>query len=186
MTRVQFYEPMIQEEQKPMQIRGFPVTIGGTYVLLDDVVTVLREFAQSLADPDQAALVHEVATWLVSGEQGHVMEQKLQTIEEKMDEIEYSIYGAEVDDVTPDVDRVELFPSEERGMKKWYARSLDTSGNVMKVTNGSFDKPFVEKNARERWPGFTIYEVQDENERSMFKERGKRGYAHELWAGHHA
>lgn len=178
MPKQMFYEPLIQEEQESMQIRGFHTDIAGTYVLMDDVVSALREYAQSLEDPNDGALVHGVATWLSDGAQ--MQERPAEVAPVAANE---EIYGAEHDDVTPDVDRVELFPVEEvAGKRKWYARSVDTAGNVMKVTNGSFDKTFVEKNARDRWPGITIHEVQDENERSMFKERGDRGHKHLLMA----
>jgi len=182
-VRTQFYEPLIQQEQpQATPIRGFRTEIAGVYVLLDDVVTTLREFAQSLTDPEQGALIHEVATWLVSGERPTQYESVPET-EEFPPAVEPP-YGAESDDVTPDVARVELFPREESaGRRKWFARSIDTAGNVMKVTHGSFDKPFVEQNARDRWPDIPIHEVQDENESSMVKERGRRAYDHRLWTG---
>ena len=73
MPRDQFYDPQIGDSEQ-MQIRGFQVGIGGTYVLMDDVVTALRGFAQSLDDPDAGALVHEVASWLGAGAPPPVIE----------------------------------------------------------------------------------------------------------------
>ena len=175
-------EPELTPKSEPIAevspIRGFPVAVEGTYVLLDDVVRVLREFAQSLSDPDDGALIHEVATWLGGGSEPVSEPVQAQSVQPGPP------HGAEDDDVTPDVDRVEIFPTEaaEGGSRKWHARSIDTAGNVMKVTGGSFDKSWVEKNAQDRWPGITIHEVQSEDELSMDKERGKRGFNRRLWA----
>lgn len=176
MPRTEYYDPIVESRatRQASPIRGFPVTIGGTYVLLDDVITVLREYAQSLDNPDDSAIVHEVATWLQSGAQ-EVQETAQVTVPE-LEPVETYL--------TPDVDRVELFPTEsaEGGARKWHARSIDTSGNVLKVTGGSFDKSYVERDAFERWPGISVYEVQDENESSQERERGRRGYKRQLWA----
>jgi hypothetical protein len=172
-----FYEPLVQGEAQPTQVRGFRTEIAGTYVLLDDVVTVIRQYAQSLEDPNEGALVHEVANWLVSGEQ--LPAPKPEPVE--IAHVEAEIYGAESDDVTPDVDRVEIFPVETARGRKWHARTIDTGGNVMKVAHGNYDRAWVERNAEERWPGIPMYEVADENERSMWKERGERGHKHGLY-----
>jgi hypothetical protein len=176
-----------------MQIRGFPVAIGGTYVLLDDVVTALREFAQSLADPEQGAVVHEVATWLVSGERTsefpfnaadpHAVDyQEPGTVE---------IYGAEADDNIPDVDRIEIYPDPPNDPRpKWYARSVDTGGYILKVTGGSFDQSWVIQNAQERWPGISVHMLTSAGEDSKWVEDGTRGVfpsvgppVRRLWAG---
>lgn len=176
MPRVEYYDPQVETRatRQATPIRGFPVTIGGTYVLLDDVITVLREYAQSLEDADDQAAVHGVATWLQSGAQ-EVQETVLQAAPEPEPIESY---------LTPDVDRVELFPTEaaEGGARKWHARSIDTSGNEMKRTAGSFDKTYVERDIFDRWPGIPVYEVQDEGESSMERERGKRGFRRQLWA----
>lgn len=183
MKSQQYYEPLIQEEQQASPIRGFQVTIGGTYVLMDDVVTAIREYAQSLGDPEHGALVHDVATWLQVG----ASQEDLNTLKAAAplgwseEPAPYVPHGAEPDDVNADVDRVEIVPLDEGGRIKWYARSIDTGGNVMKRGHANFDRSWVERNAEERWPGIPMYEVSDENERSMWKERGVRGYKHGLY-----
>lgn len=181
MPRTEYYDPIVESgaTRQATPIRGFPVTIGGTYVLLDDVITVLREYAQSLVDPDQGLVVHEVATWLQSGAQ-EVLEPQESTLRPS-DDVEPEPIETYL---TPDVDRVELFPTEsaEGGARKWHARSIDTSGNEMKRTAGSFDKAYVERDIFDRWPGVSVYEVQDEGESSMERERGKRGFRRQLWA----
>jgi hypothetical protein len=177
LPRQQFYEPLIQEDAAQMEIRGFAVTIGGTYVLLDDIVTALREYAHALSEAEQAALIHEVATWLQAGDRRLPEREEIPPVGNG---------AVNPSELTPDVERVEIFPVETARGRRWHARSIDTSGNVMKATAGSFDKTYVERDARDRWPNTPLYELQDENERSMTKERGKRGYAHELWSGLHA
>jgi hypothetical protein len=164
MSRTQFYDPQIGESA-PMQIRGFQVAIGGTYVLMDDVITALREYAQSLEGSHDGATVHEAASWLQAG-------AGLPEVELPVTAAEDFAHGAEDDDVTLDVERVEIFPDAEG---KWYARSIDTGGNIMKTTHGSFDKDWVTRNASERWVGIPIYEVATAMADSMWAERGHKG-----------
>jgi len=169
MPKRQYYDPMI-EDGSPQEIvvRGFQVNIGGTYVLLDDIVSIIRDYAQSLEDPDAGALVHEIASWLASGT------PPLNTPEPEVVEVDPEARFRDTDpgDMTPDVDRVEVFPDDEG---KWYARSVDTGGNIMKTTHGSFDKEYVLKNAENRWPGKPIHEIANAMEDSMWKERGRMG-----------
>lgn len=184
--QTQHYDPIIEDgSAQATAIRGFQVGIGGTYVLMDDVVTAIREYAQSLADPEFGSLVHDLANWLTSGQPlpqapdypnpGQVA---LTEFDVPADTI---VHGAEADDVTLDVERVEMFPDADG---KWYARSIDTSGNIMKITDGSFDKPWVLRNAEQRWPGIHLVEVQSAMDDSMWRERGHIGPSPKrLWAG---
>lgn len=161
-------------------MRGFQMPIGGTYVLLDDVVTVLRQYAQSLEDPTQGALIHELATWIT----GDVPEVAVEAIQEPP-------HGQEADDVTPDVARVEIFPDPPDDPRpKWYARSIDTGGFILKTTNGSFDFEWVVKNAEERWPDIPIHLLKNAGEDSKWVEDSTRGVfpsmgppIRRLWAG---
>jgi len=184
MPRTQFYDPQVGESEQ-MQIRGFQVQIGGTYVLMDDVVTAIRMYAQSLEDPNAAALVHDLATWLTSGtpDLPEAVPEPVQASQE--------VYGAESDDVTPDVDRIEVFPDPPDDPRpKWYARSIDTGGFILKTTNGSFDYEWVVKNASERWPGIPIHLLKSAGEDSKWVEDSTRGVfpskgppVRRLWAG---
>lgn len=195
MPRTQFYDPQVGDSER-MQIRGFQVGIGGTYVLMDDVVTALRGYAQSLEEPDAGALIHEVATWLSSG-----AELPQVPHEDSVDALGFTprthavagteVHGAEVDDVTPDVDRIEIFPDPPDDPRaKWYARSIDTSGFILKTTNGSFDFEWVMKNAEERWPGIPLHLLKSAGEDSKWIEDSTRGVfpskgppIRRLWAG---
>ena len=171
--RTQFYDPMIDSGEQPTQMRGFQVGIGGTYVLLDDVVTVLRQYAQSLPDPDQAGLVHEIATWLTSGES---MPEPIEVEEPLPLAVDQPPYGAEALDESPDIGRIEIYPDPpEDPRPKWYARSVDTGGYIMQVTNGSFDQDWVIENARERWPGKDVYLLKHAGQDSKWEEDALRG-----------
>jgi len=170
--KTNFYEPMIQEEQQASPIRGFQTQIAGTYVLLDDVVTAIRQYAQSFGDPEAGALVHELATWLTSGQPAPAEFVR----EETKEEVPYTVYGAESDDVSEGVDRVEVYPDPPDDPRpKWYARSIDTGGYILKVTGGSFDREWVIRNAEERWPGIPIHELKSAAEDSKWTEDGTRG-----------
>ncbi len=158
------------------EIRGMEVAASGTYVLLEDVVTVIHEYAQSLDDPTAGAAIHALASWLVSGEMP----------------VEASeVYGAESDDVTEGVARVEIYPDPpEDPRPKWYARTIDTSGFILKVTNGSFDQEWVIQNAQERFPGVEIFLLKNAGEDSKWTEDKERGVfpsygppIRRLWAG---
>jgi len=162
------------------EIRGFQVE-AGMYVLRDDVVASIREYAQSLEDPNAGALIHELASWL-SGEETLGTEETPQT---------YEVHGAEEDDITLDVARIEIFPDPPDDPRpKWYARSVDTGGYIMKTTGGSFDFEWVVKNAEERWPGISLHLLQNAGEDSKWVEDRERGAfpsvgppVRRLWAG---
>lgn len=185
-----------------MQIRGFQVSIGGTYVLMDDVVTALRAYAQSLDSPEAGALVHEVASWLHEGANSSEMPEAPPVRYEPDSEAATTgllhqearteaPYGAESDDITLDVARIEIFPDPPDDPRpKWYARSIDTGGFIMKTTNGSFDFEWVVKNAEERWPGISIHLLKNAGEDSKWVEDSTRGVfpskgppVRRLWAG---
>jgi hypothetical protein len=182
-----------------LQIRGFPVPEAGTYVLVNDVVSAIRAFAQSLPDPEDGALVHELASWLAAGAvppagedsspHVEVAPQPLEQIGEAVDTPD--VFGAEEDDVSPGVDRVEIYPDPpEDPRPKWYARSIDTGGFILKVTNGSYDFEWVVQNAEERWPGIPLHLLKSAGEDSKWVEDSTRGVfpslgppVRRLWAG---
>lgn len=174
-NRDKFYDPQMGDSA-PMQIRGFPVSIGGTYVLLDDVITALRAYAQSLEDPDAGAVVHEVASWLQAGD--GVPLESLEAAQAAMapPSAPEPPYGAEAGDTSPDIDRVEIFPDPPDDPRpKWYARSVDTGGYVMQTTGGSFDQEWVIQNAQERWPDKQIHLLKSAGEDSMWLENQTTG-----------
>ena len=184
--RHDFYEPQ-EGESPPMQIRGFQVGIGGTYVLMDDVITALRAFAQSLDDPSGGAIVHECASWLQEG----AAPLPVLAAETSAATLTEPPYGQEADDVTLDVARIEVFPDPpEDPRPKWYARSVDTGGFVLKTTGGSYDQSWVIENAEQRWPKIPIHVLRNAGEDSKWIEDGTRGVfpskgppVRRLWAG---
>ena len=147
------------------EIRGFPVTEAGTYVLIDDVVAAIRECAQAQDDPNAGALIHDLASWLDSG---------LPETQEETPAPE--VHEAEPDDVTNGVARVEIFPDNPDDPRpKWHARTVDTSGFIIKTTNGSYDQEWVIQNAQERFPGIEIYLLRHAGEDSKWTEDQHRG-----------
>ena len=150
------------------QIQGFQVEMPGTYVLISDVVAALRAYAQSLEDPNDGAAVHGAVGWLEAGAapQAHV----------PVPEIAEPPYGAEADDVSEGVDRVEVYPDPPDDPRpKWYARTVDTSGYIIKVTDGSYDQSFVITNAEQRFPGIPILLLKHAGEDSKWTEDATRG-----------
>lgn len=143
-------------------IRGFQIPVTGTYVLMEDVIMSIRMYAQSFDDPEAGTLIHDLATWLAGG----VPAQKAAA----------EVYGAEPDDVTIDVARVEIYPDPpEDPRPKWYARSIDTGGYILKTTGGSFDQEWVIQNAQERWPDIDIHVLRNAGEDSKWVEDSTRG-----------
>jgi len=157
------------------EIRGFPVTAAGTYVLFEDVVAAIREYAQSLDDPQDGAAIHALAAWLSSGME--VEPQRAQdTAQALVEAMPPEVFEAEPDDVTNGVARVEIFPDNPDDPRpRWHARTIDTSGYIIKTTNGSFDQEWVIQNAQERFPGIEIYLLRHAGEDSKWTEDQHRG-----------
>jgi hypothetical protein len=150
------------------EIQGFQVQTSGTYVLLADVVAALRAYAQSLEDPNDGAAVHGAVGWL---EAGAALQQEL-----PVPEVREPPHGAEPDDVTEGVDRVEIYPDPPDDPRpKWYARTIDTGGFIIKVTDGSYDQDFVISNAEARFPGIPLLLLKHAGEDSKWKEDATRG-----------
>jgi hypothetical protein len=172
-TRERFYDPLLQEEQQASPIRGFQVMIGGTYVLLDDIVTSLREYAQSLPDPAAGGLIHEVATWLQSGERS--LPEMIQV--PGPEESEPTAAPVQVPGpLDLRVDRVEVYPDDPTAVKpRWLARSCDSDGKILFVTNGSFDQDYVIQDAGQRWPGVDIHLLTHAGIDTVWEERDPGG-----------
>jgi hypothetical protein len=165
------------------QIQGFQVELAGTYVLLSDVVAALRAYAQSLEDPNDGAAVHGAVGWLEAGSNPEVQEPVTEAAE--------APYGAEADDVSEGVARVEVYPDPPNDPRpKWYARTVDTSGYIIKVTDGSYDQEFVIRNAEQRFSGVPILLLKHAGEDSKYMEDSTRGVfpsigppVRRLWSG---
>ncbi len=170
--RTQHYDPMIQEQQQATPIRGFQVTIGGTYVLMDDVVTALRQFAQSLDDPDQGGAVHEAATWLQSGDRP-LPEADSPVPPEAAAPPERTAEDILLSEI---VDRIEVYPDDPLAVRpRWIARACDSSGRILKVTNGSFDQEYVIRDAQERWPDVTTHLLTEYGQDTVWEENDPGG-----------
>ena len=183
MSKQQFYDPFVEQalgmdedaQNRQVEMRGFQVGISGTYVLLDDIVTALRQYAHVLPDADESAAVFEAAAWLTSG--GALPETPLAEVQDLPPSGRSEPpYGAEPDDNGDSVDRIEVYPDPpEDPNPKWYARTVDTGGYIVKVTAGSFDQAWVIQNAQERWPGKEIFLLRNAGEDSKWTEDGTRG-----------
>lgn len=131
------------------------------YVLLEDVIASIREYAQSLEDPNAGAAIHELASWLGASN----MPAAVAGFSEP--EPEETVEG--------NVDRVELYPDPpEDPRPKWYARTVDAEGRILHTTNGSFDYDYVYKDASERWPDKTIHQLTKWSDDSIFTENQER------------
>jgi len=159
------------------EIRGFPVVAAGTYVLMEDVVAAIREYAQAQDDPNDGALIHDLATWMDAGlphPQSYPETMGHEPITAAVAGTE--IHGAEIDDVTEGVARVEIFPDNPDDPRpRWHARTVDTSGYIIKTTAGSFDQAWVIENAQERFPGIEVFVLRHAGEDSKWTEDATRG-----------
>lgn len=132
------------------------------YVMLDDVVATIREYAQSLDDANAGAAIHELASWL----SGSSMPAAVAGIEPVPDTDPFDLDS---------VYRVELYPHPPDDPKpKWYARSVDEEGNILWTSNGAFDYEYIHKAATERWPGKPIYQGYGWAYDSVFLEKQEK------------
>lgn len=166
MARQTYYEPMIQEEQQASPLRGFQVQIGGVYVLLDDVITALREYSRAY-ESDEVMLA---ANWLGSGEQQ--LPQVQAPGPEFAEPAPFEPNQAEQNGV----DRVEVYPDDPTNPRpRWIARSCNSDGKILMVTNGSFDQEYVIRDAEQRWPGKPIHLLTDASIDTVWEERDPGG-----------
>ena len=155
-----------------MQIRGFGISIGGTYVLLDDVVTALHTYANSYHDPDDAN-VHEAATWLQAAIHAGPVDFPGEHVTEESQDV--PVFGI-VDDMVGQVDRIEIYPDDPEAKEpRWIARACDDTGRILRVTNGSFDQEYVIRDAQERWPDKPTHLVVDYSHDTVWEENDPGG-----------
>ena len=148
------------------------------------MISAIRAYAQGLEDPNAGGLIHDLATWLDGGREP---EAEVPVT----DGVAPAPYGQEADDVTEGVARVEVYPDPPDDPRpKWYARTIDTSGFIIKVTEGSYDQEFVIRNAQERFEGVEIFLLKSAGEDSKWTEDRERGVfpsvgppVRRLWAG---
>lgn len=168
MPRSRHYDPIVEAPRlvepapeplgQPQQMRGFVLERPGTYVLLEDIVAALYLYADPMSNEineDDSNVVHAAADWLSAGI------EPVQDPGRPSPETEEALRP--IEQFGPVVERVELYPDENG---KWHTRSISPDGLILKVTSGDFNKGYVERDAGERWPGITIYEVQNESDDS--------------------
>ena len=149
MARQQFYEPQVQQEASA--VRGVQVTITGTYVLLDDIITVLKEYADANGQPTVA----DAAEWLRGGAESQEVTQV---------------------DQGEKVDRIEVYPDDPESLKpRWMSRACDAEGTILYTTAGSFDQEYVIREAQERWPQAPVMLVNDASVDTVWEENDPGG-----------
>jgi hypothetical protein len=156
-------------------IRGIHVEAGGTYLMLEDVVQSIREYAQSLDDPNAGAAIHDLASWLGASSMPAATAgiTAVPTEQHGADEEKIIASLQAAQDLT--VYRVELYPDPpEDPRPRWYARSVDADGTILHTTAGSYDYDYVYKQAAERWPDKPIYQLNKWADDSVFLEKMER------------
>lgn len=148
------YDPIVEVPHagglpEPTPIRGMIVEQPGAYLHVDDVTAALRSYAHELrasGEEGSAGAVEDAAEWLASGVS-------------PMGEVTAEPAPLAAVAADPEVERIELFPDPSG---KWFARTVSPANRILAVSEGSYDKGFVEQSARNIWPGVAIYELQDE------------------------
>lgn len=134
--------------------------------MLDDVVASIREYAQALDDPNAGAAIHELASWLGASDMPAAT-AGITTVPHSEEDLQAAQDLA--------VYRVELYPDPPDDLKpKWYARSVDSEGNILFTTSGAFDYEYVHHSASERWPGKPIFQLRRWADDSVFMENMER------------
>lgn len=125
-------------------IQALNIERPGVYVHIDQVVDQLNSWAVEYNSEDlrEAAVAFKVA-FIVGNEL---------PLEEPPDVIE----------------RVEIFPDLDG---KWHARPVTNDGSILLVTEGDFNRDFVEQDATTRWPGKELFEVPDALSDSIWDEQ---------------
>ena len=163
--RQTYYEPQVGDTEQ-IQMRGFPVPITGTYVLLDDVISALRSYAQAYEE----SAVDEAATWLGSGRSSLLPPYGEQLPVPQLEQVSVES-GSD-----PDVDRIEVYPDDPDAIRpRWIARACDATGKILHNTNGSFDQEYVIRDAGERWPGAPVHLVADYSHDTVWEENDPGG-----------
>lgn len=201
-------EPVEQYEG----IRGVVVAEPGVYLLAEDVASTLRLMAENIP-----AQVSASEALLAAAESFQAADLPPDDGEEVMPVTPFFDTGTALPNpvidaadlpVMPDaaigrtlspiegmsgaasdsgVARVEIFPDSDG---KWHARPVDETGKILSVSEGSFDRDYVERDARARWPERDLYELADVLGDSIWDEQAttfgfngrRRPSPRRLWA----
>lgn len=180
------YDPLIEGAPPPFEapepqpeptgpIQAVMVQVAGLYLRLDDVVAELRRIAFDLGHRSELSAREAVEAAAAAFEEIGVPETQEEAptgVRDAQDAPhEYTRPVVTIPLEQPDTDtavyRVEVFPDADG---KWYARSVDSLGNILDTRNGSFDHEYVLKAARDRWPDVEIHELQDAQMDSIWEE----------------
>lgn len=192
--RHQYYEPIVespeplveQEAQVQASLRAVDVGATGRYVLLHDVVTFIRFYASTLRanlEPQSAAVLDdliEALDPLVDPEIPSVPEEPPVPIPPPAPPPPPPKVVQYEPSENVGVYRIEVYPDDpDAARPKWFARTVDSEGNILYVTPGAFDQEYVIEDARSRWPDVTIQLVADWSVDSVWEEQdagqGARG-----------
>lgn len=153
--RHNFYDPIIEspreetvvpEVSEGAVVKGVVIESAGVYMHVDHVVEILRGWAKEQDSEILRAAADSFAqTQVVGGNQ------------------------LPAEEVYPDpVSRVEIFPDPDG---KWHARPVTEDGSILSVTEGDFNRDFVERDVLERWPGKQMFELPDAMGDSIWDEQ---------------
>ncbi len=155
----QYYDPFIEEQEEvQLQLRGIAVSEPGTYILFEDFIDAIRTFAFSAADSKRQQAIYELINWLEST-----------FIGDELYEDEDSLTVGKILH-TVDAERVELYPDTDR---KWHGRIIDKNGNILgQVNDGDFNRDWVEKDIKNKYPDLEIVQLESEDEDSTWTIMG--------------
>lgn len=174
------YDPEIQVAPPPEPelppVRGMSIELPGVYVAAADVAALLARYAEQYHLEGREALLEAAGVFADMTAPGPVdelseppspildepvevpLEDPPPVAPEPAPPVEAPL--PEVDP-HPDVDRVELYPDQSGTY--WYARAVNAGGWIIGEYGSvqGIQRDQVETDARNRWPGKEIHELQD-------------------------
>lgn len=177
--RHRFHDPIVQEEAPPEPIHALLIERPGIFLHVDDVVAILSQAEGLLAaldyfkaisvldeNPEEVMPVNPYVPDPNTAVPLTVTPAAEPTV--TSDEDPRSAGESLAADPNPEVARVEVYPDAEG---RWHARPVDAGGNILAVTEGSFDRDYVESDAAERWPSKEQFELGDSMGDSLWDEQ---------------
>lgn len=185
--RQDFYEPLVETAPPPEPelppIRGILAEVPGLYISARDAAALLGRYAEQYHGEGREALyaAAQVFAGLDAPDAGDALlaapTAPLTPTPERDPAPPVEAPAVAVD---PEIARVEVYPDVDG---KWHARPVDSTGAILFVTDGSFDRDYVERDAVERWPGVEIFEVADAMGDSIWDEQHTVGDARSAYTG---
>jgi len=157
----QYYDPIVegQDVDAQVQMRAIGVAEPGTYILFEDMLAAIESFALTLDSFAKQRGIHELLDWL-EGTGGSFAEET----EEPAKPV------GRIFRTKDDPAKIELYPDGDR---KWHARLVDLEGNdIGEANGGSFDRNWVEEDARQQYPDLEIIQMESEDDDSSWTGKG--------------